>query len=424
MKTLNLKENENYKWLIVAASFLMVFTCLGFCSSTKGLFLSAITEALGIKRSLFSINDSCRFVTTAVVNLFFGSLIARYGPRKMIAVGFVSLIASMLIYSYAEHIYVFYIGGMLLGMGLSWTTTTMVGYVVDCWVKEHKGTIMGAVLAANGLAGAVAAPIITPIAYNGVDPFGYRKAYRLIALILLIVGVVVVAVFRDKPASERPIHGKKKARGNSWSGIDFSEAVRKPWFYAAAVCVFLTGVSLQSVSGISSAHLRDVGFDEGYIAMVVSAHSFALAASKFLAGVSYDKFGLKTTMLICNVAAVIMTFLLAIVQVGPAGNVIAMAFGVLSSVALPLETIMLPLIVSEWFGQKSFAKLLGIFVSINTAGYAVGVPVANLCFDMVGTYAPFLFVLSVIMLAVMTVFRMVLRIAGQTRRQVESQETV
>lgn len=48
----------DYKWVIVTLSFTMVFVCLGFCSSNKGIYLSAITEAFGIKRSLFSINDS------------------------------------------------------------------------------------------------------------------------------------------------------------------------------------------------------------------------------------------------------------------------------------------------------------------------------------------------------------------------------
>ena len=38
----------------------------------------AITEATGIKRSLFSISDSCRYVTTAVVNLFFGFQLAHF----------------------------------------------------------------------------------------------------------------------------------------------------------------------------------------------------------------------------------------------------------------------------------------------------------------------------------------------------------
>lgn len=409
-------DRNNRKWWIVAASFLMVFTCLGFCSSTKGLYLAAITEALGIKRSLFSLNDSLRFITTAIINLFFGTLVNRFGTRKMVAAGFLSLITSMLIYSSAQSIYVFYIGGILLGLGLSWTTTTMVGYVVDCWVKEHKGTIMGAVLAANGLGGAVAAQILTPIIYDPASAFGYRNAYRLTALILLVVGVIVIAAFQDKPERDRPSAKKeKKAKGESWEGIEFSRAVRMPYFYMAAVCVFLTGVCLQSVSGVSSAHLRDVGFDENYIAIVVSVHSFALAAFKFSAGISYDKLGLKATMLICDLSAVVMIFLLATVQVGTAGSVIAMVFGILSSAALPLETIMLPLITSELFGKKSYAKLLGILVSINTAGYAIGVPVSNLCYDMLGSYRPVLLVLTGIMIGVTIVFRIVLRAAEKHR---------
>ena len=81
----------NYKWVVVAACFLMIFTCLGFGSSTKPLFLGPITEALGIKRSLFSINDSFRYITTSIVNIFFGALIAKFGPRKLIGFGFLSL---------------------------------------------------------------------------------------------------------------------------------------------------------------------------------------------------------------------------------------------------------------------------------------------------------------------------------------------
>ena len=61
-----------YKWVIIAICFLMMFTSLGFCSSNKSLYTFAITEALGIPRSVFSINDSFRFITTSIVNIFFG----------------------------------------------------------------------------------------------------------------------------------------------------------------------------------------------------------------------------------------------------------------------------------------------------------------------------------------------------------------
>ena len=67
-----MKEKKfDYSWVIIGLTFLMVCIVLGFCSSTKGLYISAVTEALNISRSTYSINDSCRYVATAVINLFF-----------------------------------------------------------------------------------------------------------------------------------------------------------------------------------------------------------------------------------------------------------------------------------------------------------------------------------------------------------------
>ena len=146
----NLRTKKfDYKWVIVAISFLMVCVSLGFCSSTKSLFLGTVTEYLGVDRGVFSINDSCRYIATAVLNLFFGVMVAKFGPKKLILAGIFCLIGAMVVYATATNIILFYLGGTLLGIGFSWTSTTMVGYVVNIWCKENKGTIMGAILASN-----------------------------------------------------------------------------------------------------------------------------------------------------------------------------------------------------------------------------------------------------------------------------------
>lgn len=86
--------------------------------------------------------------------------------------------------------------------------------------------------------------------------------------------------------------------------------------------------------------------------------------------------------------AITVLILLAEVTATPAGRVLAMAYGILSALALPLETIMLPLIAQDLFQGPQYNKMLGIIVSVNTAGYAVGTPIANLTFDCLGTYQP------------------------------------
>ncbi len=405
--------------LIIAASFLMVFTCLGFCSSTKGLYLAAITEALGLERGLFALNDSIRFLTTATLNLFFGALISRFGPRKLVAAGFLSLIASMLLYSYAESIGVFYLGGALLGAGLAWTTTTVVGYMVDIWAREKKGTIMGAVLAANGLGGALASQTLSPIIYSAADGFGYRTAYRITAVILFAVGALVVSIYKDGNTSVR-VNKRQPKKGFDWPGISLHEAARKPFFYLTLLCVFLTGMALQSVNGISSAHLRDVGFDAGTVAAVLSVHSIVLAACKFLTGICSDRIGLRKTLLICDAAALGMTFLLANANTQTA-HFMAMGYGVVSAAALPLETVMLPLITAELFGRKSYAKLLGIIVAVNSFGYAVGAPLSNLFFDLYGTYRGIILAEGGVLLTVSILLQCIL--SARTKRRVIDAQT-
>ena len=177
-----------YKWVIAVLSAVMVMTALGFCSSSKDIYLKAITNALGIKRALFSFNDVCRYLSTSVLNLFFGVLIVKFGPKKLILAGFASLMISCLIYSFADSIYVFYIGGMFLGIGLAWCTTNIVGYVIGKWFTENKGTVMGVVLASNGIGSTIAMQVFVPVIDSGT--FGYRTAYRIIALTLLVVAVL------------------------------------------------------------------------------------------------------------------------------------------------------------------------------------------------------------------------------------------
>ena len=411
----------DYRWLVAAACFLMVLVALGFCSGTKSLYLAAITEATGLRRSLFSLSDSCRFITTAVVNLFFGSLLARFGAKRLIAAGFGCLILFALTYAHASGVAGFCLGGCFLGLGLSWTTTTMVGHVVNAWWPERRGTVMGVILAANGLGGALAAQIVSPMIYREGDLFGYRAAYRLTALILALCAAIVLAVFREKPEGERAsaAPGKKRPRGASWPGIDMSAALRRPYFWAAAAGIFLTGMTLQAINGVAAAHMRDVGLDASLVAGIFSFYSLALAGCKILTGVMYDRLGLRRTLLICECAAVGAIALLILCAPTAAGKAAAAIYGLLCALAMPLETIMLPLITADLFGERAYEKLLGVMVSVNTAGYALSTPLTNLCYDLTGTYVPALRALGLVMAGVTALFIFVLRAAAKSRAQAD-----
>lgn len=399
-------QKIEYKWIVVAASFLMVFVTLGFCSSTKSLYLSSVTETLGIKRSLFSVSDSFRFITTAVINVFFGALVTKFGTRKMVAAGFGSLIVFALISAFAANVYAFYAAGIFLGLGLSWTTTTMVGHVVNGWCKEHKGTIMGFILAANGVGGALATQILSPIINNPKDVYGYRTAYLTTALILLIAGSVVVVLFKNAPSQKKL---EDKALKVSEGTLSNKVGICTPVFCFTAVAIFFTGLVLQGMNSMAVAHMKDIGLDSAYVATVFSIYSLLLAGSKFLSGVLHDKIGLKKTILICDAAAVASPLLLLFLAPTLAGKTLAVVFCFAFAAAVPLETVMLPLIVLGVLGEQSYVKGLGIFVSVNTAGYALGSPLVNLCFDLSGNYELALIIMCGLMAVITFLFQIVLK---------------
>ena len=417
------KKKFEYKWVIVAISFLMVFTCLGFCSSNKSLYLGAITEALNIPRSAFSINDTFRYVASALINFFFGTLVAKFGIRKMVSFGFVCLIVSVLCYAYAEVMWVFYIGGALLGIGLAFTTTAMATILVKRWFTGNTGTVLGVVLAANGLGGALAAQIVDPIISK--HAFGYRDAYTMVAIILAVVGTLTVVFLREKPKGhegELIVKNKKKVRGSGWVGMEFKDALKLRYFIPACAGIFFTGMVLSGVNGIGGAHLKDVGLTD-FAKTVLSVHSLVLLFAKTLAGIIYDKKGLRFMLSLCMITGAVATTLLSFTGNTPMGMIFAMAWGILSSFALPMETIGVSLVTADLYGNKAFDKLLGIMLALNHLGYAVGSVVMNFFFDLCGgTYFYVMLAFGGIMLLVTLGYQFIITAAHKERKRIEALE--
>ena len=168
------KKKFDYNVVIIILCFMSVLFGLGLWG-TKSYFIKPITEALNVSRSTYSLVDTLRYIFSATVSIIFGLLIGKFSTKLLLSVGFVCMTAAALIYSFAMHIAYFYIGGALLGIGLGLSSTTMIGYIVNLSCNKNRGTIMGIVLAANGIGGALGVQIVSPIIESSV--FGYQTAY-------------------------------------------------------------------------------------------------------------------------------------------------------------------------------------------------------------------------------------------------------
>ena len=414
----------DYKWVILILCFLMEFICLGFCSSNAGLYLTAVTKALGFERSLFSVRNSIRHIVSSCVSLYFGVLINKLGIKKMVCIGLVSLLLSTTINAYAETLLGFYLGGAFLGLGVLFTGGTMAGTIIRNWFHENVGRYTGIAMAANGIGGALAAQIISPLIHEPGNPFGYRNAYKVAALITLAVSILIILFLKPTPSSSQPVtYSKhKKVRGAAWSGVAFETIKKRPYFYVAAFMILLTGVSIQSIGTITLAHMTDIGIDPSFVTTAATVSSLILTVTKILVGITYDKKGLRFALFLCHAAALISFVLKALLVNTPLGKAAAIIAVICGSLASPLDTVMIPLITYDLFGDAGYAKVLGVFMSMKSIGLCIGSPIGDLFYDTVGTYVPVFWIFSVTMLVVIIAFQIVAIKAEKEKIRILSME--
>ena len=79
---------------------------------------------------------------------------------------------------------------------------------------------------------------------------------------------------------------------------------------------------------------------------------------------------------------------------------------------------MLPIFANDLFGDKAYEKVMGLFVSVNTAGFAVGAPLMNWSFDRFGTYRPIFLVCAGIMIIVLIAFQFILNASQKVKKEI------
>lgn len=396
-----------YGWVIAAACFVMIFVGMGLGNSPSGLYITPVTEDMGFSRGAFSVVFTFRFLFTAIFNILNGYFVRKLDVRKMIGIGYGLLTTAYFIFSRAQSLAVFYLCGALYGTGFAFCTTAIVSIIVERWFIKSKGTIMGIILAGSGLGGSLFSMVVS----NWIHNYGWRQSYFFTSLCLLICSVPVILAIRNYPEDMglTPYgSGKEQAESNkrsNWEGFTVEESLKKPYFYLAAICIFFTGFLNSPVYSIAPSHMMDRGLDSQFAALVMSVFFFSLAVAKVILGIVFDRFGLKTTLVICFSSHVCGTLLLAFVQ----DKVMGILFAVIFGFSVTMETVTIPLMVLELFGSRTYRAVIGAFLAMSTIGISIGNPVVNFSYDLTGSYQSILLIYAVLAVGILFLLLYIMR---------------
>lgn len=166
-------------WLVVIATMMATFAVFGVVYSF-GAFFTTIRAEFQISNSqvalLFAITTFVYFTLGMVT----GRLADRFGPRPVLLVGTVFIVASLLATSRVTDIRVAYVTyGVGLGIGVACAYVPMVA-TVGAWFQKRRTTALGVAVAGIGL-GTLAG---SPAAKALVNAYGWRTGYVILAFVV------------------------------------------------------------------------------------------------------------------------------------------------------------------------------------------------------------------------------------------------
>ncbi len=371
---------------IVGYSFILMFLIQTIVGSLHSLFLVPVTEGLGMERSAFSLMFTIAGLSGVASLPVVTKLLQKYPAKYVISAFILMTGGGFALFSQATELWQFFAIAVVMGAGNSGCTLMVASLLINNWFEDRKGLALGIGLTGSGFGAALLSPVVTHM----LTVFGWRISYLICGLTMLFICIpltILLAAVNPEEKHALPYRGGSAKDDiapalREPQGPDMKAIRTKGFFWA-----FLFGMAGWSfaIGGIHShfpAYLTDVGHSAQFVAMVYSVEAVSLVAGKIAAGMIFDAKGSKAGLLFMA-----GTFGLGLVLLLLAGEpVLAVLFAISYGCGISFSSVGIPSLIGGFFGQKSYADILGIVNMAYILGASFGPFVSGLAFDALGSY--------------------------------------
>ena len=313
----------------------------------------------------------------------------RYGPRIVVLFGGVMIALAWGINSFADSIFLLYLGAIVGGIGAGSVYGTCVGNALK-WFPNQRGLAAGCTAAGFG---AGAALTVVPIA-RMIASSGYQQAFLYFGLGQGIL-VVFLALFLRKPKVLVPPNRKRLNLPQSVASRTPAEMVRTPVFwlmYVMFVMVASGGLMAAASIGPIAKDFKVAGIQVSFLGLQMAALTMAISLDRIFDGFGRpffgyvsDRIGREQTMTIAFSIAAVAIGTLVMFGTNPIVFIIATAifFGVFGEIYS-----LFPATSGDTFGPKFATTNNGLlYTAKGTAAFLV--PIASLVSASYGWSAVF-----------------------------------
>ena len=137
-----MKEQEKQGWIIVAVLFTTMFLIWGPVNASSVFFLPVVKH-FGWSRTFFSLLVATAPLAAGLGSPVLGSLMDRYGERRIMIAGATMVGLSFITLSRATSAMTFFGTFVVLGLGITASTIIPTALVITNWFREQRGAALG-----------------------------------------------------------------------------------------------------------------------------------------------------------------------------------------------------------------------------------------------------------------------------------------
>ncbi|KAI4868690.1 MFS general substrate transporter [Hypoxylon rubiginosum] len=367
---LDFPEGGLQAWLVVASSFCCMVSVYGIINCT------AVFESYFSTHQLVGYDSSTIgwiFSVYLFIVFFFGIQVGpvfdRHGPRWLVAVGSLLVVASQLLLGLCNTYYQILLTYSVLG-GLGGALLNIPAYgVIAHFFKARRGFATGVAATAGSIGG-----VVFPIYLQAVIPrLGFAWSTRIIGFVLLFLSAVANLLVRSRlPPSRHPMSVMP-----DWSlfkDLKFSFCCAGIWFMEWGIFTPLT-----YIVSYAAAHGQDPN-DAYTLLALLNAGSFL---GRFLPGFLADRWGRFNVITLTNALCVVTILALWL----PAGDsrALLIAFAVLFGFASGSNLGLYPVCIGQLCGARDYGRFFSTAMMVGSFGTLTSLPIAGALLEIGST---------------------------------------
>jgi MFS transporter, OFA family, oxalate/formate antiporter len=383
-----------YGWNNAALLFLIQFGASGFVYFAYSAVFPAMVEAMDWNRGSASIAHSLGFLMLGLCYPLTAFLIGKIGVRMTLTAGLIVMLTGLLmvIFLVTEIWQWIVVWGLVVGLSFSLTGPICGQTLVIHWFNIRRATVLGIFATGSAVGGFFAQPILTSLMeYYGSWQSGWMVSAAVIVLAIILTQFLInrpadIGQFPDNVDPNLTAHGDHLATkprthrsAHNWA---LSEVFTNPTiYYMMIIAVTYLGIGTFIITH-GALHLQDIGISKLETASLMGIFILGSGAGRIPAGMLGDRIELRWL-----VAAIMGVFWVSFTLFSLTEDYILLAVtGFIAGACYGGKFAIAPAMMSNYFGEESFAKINSTFAPILLPFVAIAPAGAGFIFEAQGSY--------------------------------------